>query len=880
MSASDKLVLVDGTAMAYRAFYKLPGNLQTSEGIPTNASFGFATMFRKLFAGRKPTFGAVIFDPSGPTFRDLRYSGYKADRAPMPEPLRIQLPWIRKVVEAFNFPQHTVDGFEADDVIGTLTANARARGIEVLIVSGDKDFAQLIASDVKMLDAMREVTYDPELVRKKWGVPPGQFVDLLALLGDKIDNIPGVPGIGQKSATTLLETYGSLESILDHLEDLKPRQRGALSEHQENARLSKELATIKCDVPLPFDLEDLRLSEPEPAKLNGLFRMLEFFSLLDDADRQAVEVDDREASYRLVGAEEAAEELESQQGLVAVEPLRGPEHPAHADLVGMAFSAQPGSAFYVSIQPGEIPTPLIAYLEDEARPKVVHNAKHLLLLGLARGVEIKGLVGDTMLGSFLVDPNKIIPHRLDQISKEFLQRTLRPLKRLVGSGQSQVHPRAVVADEARDFACHRADAIGSAWSEIEPRLEALNQIEHLRERDLPLSRVLARMELHGILVDREDIEMMGNEFRNQLVDLEKQAHDLAGQPFNLASTKQLSQVLFEDLKLPIVKRTKTGYSTNSEVLERLRPKHEIADVILEWRKISKLITTYTNVLHDAVHPETKRIHADFQQTASQTGRLISTDPDLQRTPIRTPEGKRIRRAFIAPPGHQILSADWSQIELRILAHVSGDPRLKESFQAREDVHRRTASELFSVPPEAITPAQRNVGKTVNFATIYGQGATALGQILGVPRKEAEAYIQRYFETYAGVRAWLDDTIRRAMETGYVETMFGRRRIIPELSSHAFMEQQAGQRIAANTPIQGSAADLCKLAMQRIDASLESSGSSARMIMQIHDELVFEVPNPEVAAVTDLVVDHMENVVKLDVPLVAEVGSGASWAEAH
>jgi DNA polymerase-1 len=880
VSQADKLVLVDGSAMAYRAFYAIPGNLSTSDGVPTNATFGFATMFRKLFSGRKPAYGAVIFDPPGPTFRDQRYAEYKADRAPMPDPLRVQLPWIRRVVEGFNFPQHTVEGFEADDVIGTLVDAARARGMEVLIVSGDKDFAQLIDDDVRMFDPMRDVTYDPELVRKKWGVPPHRFVDLLALLGDKIDNIPGVPGIGTKTAASLLQTYGDLESILAHVDQLKGRPRTALSEHADDARLSQELATIKRDVPLPFSLDDLRLDTPDPTHLNRLFRELEFYSLLDDSERQAAEVDDHGTQYVVLAPAAAQERLLRAEGPVAIEPLVGPENPVLADLVGLAFSDGPGAAFYVPCPPDEMPSPLAEWMADPDAPKLAHNTKHLLLLGLARGVDVQGVVGDTMLGSFLIDPNKIIPHRLDQISKEFLQRTLRPLKRLLGSGQSEIHPRSAPVDDARDHACHRADAIRSAWDRIGPQLDELKQTEQLLERDLPLARVLARMEHHGILVDRDDLRAMGEEFKQRLSELEARAHSIAGRSFNLASTKQLSQVLFEELQLPVIKKTKTGYSTNSEVLERLAKDHEIAVVLLEWRKLSKLITTYTNVLYEAVQERTGRIHADFQQTASQTGRLISTEPDLQRTPIRTPEGKRIRRAFVAPPGWRVLSADWSQIELRILAHVSQDPLLLDSFRSGVDVHRRTAGELFDVDPDSVTAQQRGVGKTVNFATIYGQGATALGQILDVPRKEAQSIIERYFEAYAGVRAWLDRTIDQAMETGIVETMLGRRRVIPELSSHAFMEQQAGQRIAANTPIQGSAADLCKLAMQAVDDEIVRRDLKARMVMQIHDELVFEVPEDEVETLSELVVRHMEGAMPLDVPLVADVGVGRSWAEAH
>lgn len=874
-----KLVLIDGTAMAYRAFYAIPGNLSTKAGVPTNATFGFATMFRKLFAGRDPTHGAVIFDPPGRTFRDDAYPEYKAERSPMPELLSVQLPWIRSLVEAFNFRHHSVPGYEADDVIGTLVRQAVAEDIEVLIVSGDKDFSQLIGPRVRMLDAMRDITYDEALVRKKWGVPPAQFVDLLALVGDKIDNIPGVAGIGKKGAVELLEKYGDLEGILSHLDELSGRQRKALEAGDESALISLDLARIRTDVELELGLEDLRLEPPEPGRLNALFRELEFFSLLGDEARRADEVDTGARDYQLLDPEAAMARL-AEAATVAVEPLVGDENHALADWVGCAFSAHTGSSFYVPFPAGAVPALLAEWFEDETRPKLCHDVKQLHLLALGRGVKLLGVEADTKLSSFLVDPNRLLPHRLDQLSKEFLQESLRPIERLVGSGQGRVHPREVSPDDAKDHACHRADAIRRCWDVLAPRLEEMGQMKQLRTHDLPLSEVLARMERHGILVDQEDLARMGDEFGQRLKTLETRIHAVAGRPFNIASTKQLSAVLFEELELPVVARTKTGYSTKSEVLEKLAQDHEIARLLLEHRKLSKLVSTYTNVLQAAVQLRTGRIHANFQQTASQTGRLISTDPDLQRTPIRTPEGKRIRQAFVVPPKHRLLSADWSQIELRILAHVSRDRLLLESYSEGADVHRRTAAEILGKAPEEISAGERGLGKTINFSTIYGQGATALAQIVGVSRKEAEAYIRRYFETYAGVRAWREKTIEEAKARGWVETLFGRRRLIPELSSHSPMDFSYGERVAGNTPIQGSAADICKLAMLNIDRRLQREHPRAIMTMQIHDELVFEVPEDEVEAVKDMVKAEMESVVELSVPLVAEVGVGHSWAEAH
>lgn len=875
--AAPKLVLVDGSAMMYRAFYKVPGDLKTKAGMPTNASYGFAIMFRKLFAGRKPDFGAVVFDAPGKTFRDEKFPDYKANREAMPEALRVQLPDILRVVDAFNFPQFRISGYEADDVIGTLTRQARERGWEVLIVSGDKDFCQLIDDGVRMLDAMREITYDPELVRKKWGVPPSQFVDLLAMIGDKIDGVPGVPGIGPKTAASLLETHSSLDGVLAHSDALKGRARKALTEHADDVRLWRELVTIDTQVPLERPLEALELKPPTPDRLNGLFRELEFFSLLSEEDRAEAESAGQEV--RLVPLDEVVERL-GESDPVAVEPLFAGGPAPVADLLGLAFSTAEETLHAQVPEGSELPESLRRWFAEADRRKIVHDTKKLVEVLTPRNTNLQGVVGDTMLASFLVDPNKLLPHRLDQVGREFLQQTLPPYKRLVGSGQSERHPRQVAPQEVADYAGQRAQVIRDAWPLLSERLHAMGQHRQLLEHELPLAYVLARMELRGILIDREDLARLGREFETRLAEVEAETHRQVGHSFNLGSTKQLSQVLFEELGLPVIKRTKTGYSTASEVLERLAPRHEVPRLVLEHRKLSKLISTYTNVLQAAIRPETGRVHADFQQTASQTGRLISTDPDLQRTPIRTPEGKRIRRAFVAPEGHVILSADWSQIELRILAHVSQDPLLLEAFRTGADVHRRTAGELFGCAPEEVTAEQRGVGKTVNFATVYGQGATALSQILGIPRKEAEAYITRYFETYAGVRAWLDRTIEEAMASGQVQTLFGRIRRIPELRSHSFMDVQAGQRIAANTPIQGSAADLCKLAMVRIDQGLQAEGLASRLIMQIHDELVLECPSDEADRVAERVRHEMEHVVELDVPLVAEVGVGDSWAAAH
>ncbi len=873
MSGPGRLVLVDGSALVYRAYFAIPSSFRTKAGLPTNAIYGFASMFKKLFAGKRPTHGAVIFDAGGSTARKAEFPEYKSHRPEMADDLRVQLPHLDRVVSAHRFPLLRIPGVEADDIIGTLTRLGREAGLEVHVLSGDKDFAQLVGEGVRMVDPMRDVSYDPVLVKKKWGVRPEQIVDLLALVGDASDGIPGVPGIGQKGAEGLLAEYADLAAILVNKDALKPRLKNALTEHVALAELSKRLATINQRIELPIGLADLALPDPDAAALDATYREFEFYSLLSKKTRTADEV----SVDTLTAAADLAARLQARAGPVALAPLF--DHPlaSRAKVLGLGLAGC-GAPCYAPWSV-ELEPLLRGLLEDPEVPKIAHDHKRLRVALTRAGIRLAGVAFDTRLASFLVDPTKLLPHELDQVAREYLGRALPTEKTTLEKG-SLTSLREVDLAAQASLAGTEAEAIERLWPLLKAKLVELNLLAQLEERDLVLSRVLAEMEVAGILVDAADLVRLGQELETRLSVIEGTIHRLAGRVFNIGSTKQLGEVLFDELKLPVQKRSKTGYSTDSEVLERLVKKHEIAGHILEHRRLGKLISTYTSVLAEAVSPEDGRIHATFQETVGATGRLITTDPDLQRTPVRTAEGRRIRRAFIAPPGTALISADWSQIELRILAHVSEDERLLSAFQERRDVHRETAGEIFKVAPEAVTPEQRGVGKTINFATIYGQGANALGQILGIPKKEAEQYIERYFETYAGVRRWLDRTIEAAIATGYATTILGRRRFIPELSSKNTMDHQAGQRIAANTPIQGSAADIAKLAMLSIAETLRRDQRSTRMLLQIHDELVFEAPTAEVEPVVAAVRSAMENAYPLRVPLVVEVGVGASWGEAH
>jgi DNA polymerase-1 len=882
----DRVVLIDGSSMIYRAYFAIPSNFQTSRGLHTNATYGFALMFRKILAGRAPSMGAVVFDAPGKTFRDEKFPAYKAHRPKMAPDLREQLPWIRKVVEVHDFPTLRVEGYEADDVIGTLTRQARERGHEVHIISADKDFAQLIDDDVRMIDTMRDITYDAALVKKKWGVPPEQIVDLLALTGDKVDNVPGVPGIGQKGAAKLLAEHGSLAAILEHVDALKGRARKALEAHRDDALLSRELVRIDQHAELPVTLDELTIPEPDLDAVDALYRELEFYSLLSGGE-EGPEVAREDADFAALESVGALRRwlAEAKARRVAFHAVWEPPSFVTGGLVGVALATDGAHARFVPLFGGEGALgeagleALKPWLEDPAREKITHDLRDQWTLFARHGVRLRGVVADTQLASFLVDPTRIIPHRLDQVVREYLHRPLASEKSVLGSGKKQRRFADVPLEELAPFACHRAAPIAEMWPKVEARLEEEGQAALLRELSLPMAALLGQMQLDGIRVDPAVLERLGVEFEARKAEVEARIHAFAGREFNIGSPKQLSQVLFEELGLPVIKRTKTGYSTAADVLEKLAGEHEICRLILRQRALAKLIHTYTRVLFEAIVPDTGRIHCTIQQTAGRSGRLITTDPDLQRTPIRTEDGKRIREAFVPRDGWVLVSADWSQIELRILAHFSEDPLLLEAFREGVDIHRRTASQLFDVPPEAVDATQRNVGKTVNFATIYGQGATALGQSLGIPRAEAKAYIERYFERYAAVREWLDTTIAEAHALGYVTTLAGRRRYIPELSSNNFTDRAYGERIAGNTPIQGSAADLCKMAMLQIADRFAEAELEGKMLLQIHDELLFECPPDELEPLEGIVRECMERPVELRVPLVVDIGHGPSWAAA-
>ncbi len=893
----ERVALVDGTALVYRAFFAIPPHLKTKEGKLTNATFGFASMCKKLFSAKRPRFGAVVFDAPGRTFREERYQHYKAQRPPMPPELAQQLADINDVVRVNRFPILRIPGYEADDVIGTLAQQAKAAGAEVTIVSSDKDFAQLIGEGVRMHDTLKDVVYDRELVKKKWGVWPEQMVDYLALLGDSVDNIPGVAGIGEKGAQTLLDEFTSLTELLRVLDEeparLKPRVHRALVAGRASALLSKELATIETAALLPVTIRDLVIEDVDVAERNALFSRLELYSLLSRDEAARAKEAARGNGVVAAICEGAADVVAFIEAIppgvaCAIEPLG--DEDVDGDLCGLALAVagDDGASTWVPLDDERLKA-LVPFLQDPARPKVLHDEKATRRLLRRRGLTLRGVVCDTRVASFLVDPTRLLPHELPPCGREWLQRSLPEWRELVGGGTERRALRDIPAVDVARFAIERARCVRDLKGPLERLLEERGQRRYHDEVDLPLSRVLAEMEDIGIAVDVDVLSQLGAELRGRLADVEARVHVLAGRTFNLSSPKQLGEVLFEDLKLPVIKKTKTGYSTDAEVIERLSGQHAIGAALLEHRKLDKLLTTSVEVLtRAAARHQDGRVHATFQMTTGATGRLITTEPDLQRTPIKTPEGARIRTAFVAtrdPLGRErvIVDADWSQIELRLLAHESGDEVLVDSYTRGLDIHAQTAGQIFGKPAADVSRAERDVGKTINFATIYGQGATALAQQLAIERKEAQRRIDAYFELYSGVARYVRDAIALAEERGYAQTLLGRRRVIPELSSKSPMDRGFGERVAVNTPIQGGAADLCKLAMLRLHERLAREVPRARLLLQIHDELVIECLSEDADIVARLCKAEMERrdvgPVTLKVPLVVEVGVGPSWGHA-
>ena len=885
----QKVYVVDGSAQFHRAYFAIRG-LATSRGLPTNATYGFTTMLRKLLEDEDPRFIGISFDLKQKTFRHEEYQAYKANRPRMDDDLAVQLPYVRRVCEAFRLPILELAGFEADDVIASLARQAVEAGHDVVVVSGDKDLLQLVDERVKVLNPGREgsgsTLYDRKAVEEKFGVPPERVVDVLALVGDAVDNVPGVAGIGDKGARDLVREFGSLDGVLENVDKVKRKAyREGLEKHRDDALLSRRLVTLRRDAPIQLDLEALRRQEPDRDAANALFVELEFVNLARDYAPEAVPARTEQRVALEPGDVAALVAAARRAGRAALCPVTTSAAPMTTRLLGLAVAVEPGRSSYVPLghaalggpEPGPQQRALEALrplLEDAAVAKLSANGKLDRILLERHGVRERGLAFDALLAAYLLDPGKRA-YSLDDLALEVLgQRG--PAEALSGAGPaSPVEAVAPAAGQHAELLLRLADPVRGRLEESELR-------PVYEDMELPLVEVLARMELAGVKLDVGLLRRMSRDMERQIEDVSREIHALAGGEFNLNSPPQLREVLFERLGMKSGKKTaKTrAASTAEDVLEELAVHHELPRKILEYRQVQKLKSTYVDALPALVNPETGRIHASFNQTVAATGRISASDPNLQNIPIRTPEGRRIREAFVAEPGNLLLSADYSQIELRILAHLCKDATLIDTFRRGEDVHDRTAREVFgplsAMPPEE----QRRVAKMVNYALLYGKTAFTLAKDLGVSRGEAAAFIDAYFARYPSVRGFIDETIARARETGHVRTLLGRLRRLPDLKARNPQVRMEAERQAMNTPVQGSAADLIKKAMIDLQRALDQRELRARLILQIHDELLLEVPDAEAPEVRDLVVSVMEGALALDVPLVVDARLGPNWAAVH
>ena len=901
MSEPKPFVLVDGSSYLYRAFHALPP-LTNSRGEPTGAVYGVANMLRKLLEDYTPEQVAVVFDAKGKTFRDELFAEYKAHRPPMPDELRAQIEPLHALVRAMGLPLLQVPGVEADDVIGTLARQAAAEGRHTLISTGDKDMAQLVDAHVTLINTMSNTLLDPAGVVEKFGVPPERIIDYLALVGDTSDNIPGVPKVGPKTAAKWLNEYGSLDAIIEHADEIKGKVGESLRASLETLDLSRQLATIRCDVELEHSPASLRRQEPDLETLRDWYRKLEFNSWLRQLDGQAPEAA-RPAARAPVDAE--YETLLTQKQLDAwLERLKRAELFAfdtettslrymEARIVGVSFAVEPGQAAYVPLAhdyPGapeqldrdRVLEQLKPLLEDAGQAKLGQHLKYDLNVLANHGIALRGIAHDTMLESYVLD-STATRHDMDSLARKYLDHQTILFEDIAGKGAKQLTFNQVAIEQAAPYAAEDADITLRLHQALWPKLQAEAGLRAVyQDIEIPLIPILAAMEQRGVLVDRDLLARQSQELARRLHEIEKQAHQIAGQPFNLGSPKQIQEILFDKLELPVLSKTPKGApSTAENVLQELADQgHELPRVLLEHRSLSKLKSTYTDKLPEQIDPDTGRVHTSYHQAVAATGRLSSSDPNLQNIPIRTEEGRRIRQAFIAPRGYQLLAADYSQIELRIMAHLSRDEGLLAAFAAGADIHRATAAEVFGVAPEQVTGDQRRSAKAINFGLIYGMSAFGLARQLGIDRGAAQRYVDLYFERYPGVKRYMDETREQAREQGYVETVFGRRLYLPEIRDRNGQRRAAAERTAINAPMQGTAADIIKRAMLRVDAWNTQAGLDVVLLMQVHDELVFEVAKKDIEAAKSGICEAMEGAAELSVPLRVEVGTGHNWDEAH
>jgi len=906
---SKKLFLIDGNSLLYRSYYALQ-KLSNSAGFPTNAIYGFLNTLKKIVEEEKPEYLAIVFDPGKPTLRHQTYKEYKAQRRPMPEDLVVQVPVLKKVIQAMRIPLFEDANYEADDVLATLARLASEQKLPAVIVTSDKDLFQVMGPLVSIYNPAKEIyiiddRIDPDFLKslknkevKKvedfFGVKAEQVADVLALWGDASDNIPGVPGVGEKTARNLILEFGSLENLKQNLNKVKnPRIKENLKNNLDQLELCQKLVKVEDHLSLKLDLEELQLSEPDYDSLIQLYREMGFTSLMAQYLNKSNKREVLAKNFFLILSREEFDRLVArlkQSEIFALDTETTSLYPTRAKLVGLSLSLKPGEAFYLPLRhsypfaPAQLP---VDYVLSELRPvlenpeikKIGQNIKYDYIVLQREGIYLQGIYYDTMVLSYLLEPNWG-KHKLDKLAAHYLQEAKVPFESLVGKGKKQLTVDQVPVEKVTEYACQDAHLAISLSQVLWPKIKE-RKLDHLYEAiELPLIEVLAEMELHGVKLDLELLRSLSAELQKELSRLEKQIYEMSGQEFNINSPQQLSQVLFYKLNLPASKKTRItkGLSTATEILEELAPLHPLVGAVLEYRQLAKLKSTYTDSLIQLVNPETGRVHTSYNQTIAATGRLSSSDPNLQNIPARGEMGKRIRQAFIPEEGHLLLSADYSQIELRLLAHLSEDPVLRETFLSDRDIHTEIARRVFGPAADLFPEEMRRRAKIINFSIIYGTSAFSLAKELETSNSEAQKFIDRYFREHQKVKEYLDKAAESAKEKGQAETIFGRQRQIPELKSSDNNTYQAGRRIALNTPIQGSAADIIKLAMVNIYREIKARNLKTKMILQVHDELVFEVPENEKEIIEKLVEINMENVCSLSVPLKVHLGWGQNWAE--
>ena len=908
MQNSSPLILVDGSSYLYRAFHALPP-LTNSKGQPTGAVYGVVNMLRKLLHQYQPQLIAVVFDAKGKTFRDDLYPEYKANRPPMPDELSAQIEPLHNIIRAMGIPLLMVEGVEADDVIGTLAAQASKLAMDTLISTGDKDMAQLVDKHVTLVNTMTDTRMDPHGVQEKFGISPEQIIDYLALVGDSVDNIPGVPKVGPKTAVKWLTEYGSMQQVIEHAQDIKGKVGENLRNSLDQLPLSYQLATIKCDLDLEFTPDQLQRNPEDEDALRELFQAMEFKTWLSEllssklqpntAEKKTVGADKKTAAtdihyHTILTQEQLSQWLNKLNAatLFAFDTETTSLDYMQAQIVGMSFCIREGEAAYLplahdysgaprQLDRDTVLTQMRPLLEDGDRHKVGQNLKYDKSVLANHGIELNGIQHDTMLESYVLD-STATRHDMDSLALKYLGHKTIHFEDIAGKGKNQLTFNQIEVEQAAVYAAEDADISLRLHNTLWPKLSSDNSVKLLYETiEVPLVPVLSRIERNGVLIDAPMLMRQSKELAKHMLDVEKQAFDIAGGKFNLGSPKQIQEILYQRLGLPVLKKTPTGQpATSEDVLQDLALDYPLPKLILEYRSMSKLKSTYTDRLPEQINPDTGRVHTSYHQAVASTGRLSSTDPNLQNIPIRSEQGRRIRQAFVAGKGKQIVAADYSQIELRIMAHLSQDKGLLEAFAGGEDIHRATAAEVFGVEPEQVSQEERRRAKAINFGLIYGMSAFGLARQLGISRGDAQSYVDLYFERYPGVKAFMDQTRASAHDSGFVQTVYGRRLYLPEINSSNRQRRQYAERTAINAPMQGTAADIIKMAMIETDRWIQTSGCDIKMVMQVHDELVFEVGKPDLEECKNRIESSMTGVADLKVPLQVDVGVGANWDEAH